>query len=233
VTWWIAPSLVLHTLLIAASGVGLVPRQKDDDRPAHEVIFLAPLLPKTPAPAPDAEAGGGAAALSIGWASIDASAKSVGDAVGAALGPVSRGSASHTLAQAQRDLAAPDSPDPAAPGDDHIFQAVDVDREVAREADAVAPIYPEELRVKGVSGGVMAEFVVDTTGRVADGSLHIIGATHPLFATAVREAAVQMHFRPAVRGGRLVKQQVIQNFQFVIRAAGIDSVPPKPSKPDA
>jgi TonB family protein len=237
VTWWIAPSLAVHALFVAASGVGLVPRAKDDDRPAHEVIFLAPLLPKTPAPAPDADAGGGANALALGWSAIDATAKTVGDAVGAALGPVSRGSGSHTLAQAQRDLAAPDSPDPAAPGDDHIFQAVDVDREVAREADAVAPIYPEELRLKGVSGGVMAEFVVDTTGRVADGSLHIIGATHPLFAAAVREAAIEMHFRPAVRSGRLVKQQVIQNFQFVIRPAAADSEPApppaKPKRPDA
>jgi TonB family protein len=223
---WIAPSLVVHAALIAASGVSLVPHAKGDDRPAHEVIFLAPLLPRND-PAPPAEADDGPGRSSIGWNAAATAAQNAGEAVAAAIGRT-HGSG-HALAQATRDLASAPAPDSTALGDDHIFQAVDVDREVTREADAVAPVYPEELRLQNVQGAVTVEFVVDTTGRIEAGSLHVIGTTHPLFATAVREAAPSMHFRPAVRSGHLVRQQVIQSFQFVLQqpAAPPDSTLPK------
>jgi protein TonB len=216
VTWWIAPSLVLHTMLVVATGVPLVSRDKDDDRPAHEVIFLAPLLPRND-PTPDTKAGDGLPGGVLEWTGVDESVtQGVHDAVGTALGTADgRG---HALVQAVRDLEAPPTTDSTSRiGDDHIFQAVDVDREVERQADAAAPIYPESLRLTNVTGGVTVEFVVDTTGHIEDGSLHIIGATHPLFAASVREAIPSMRFRPAVRSGRLVRQQVIQSFQFVLQ----------------
>src|SRR5438067_3570301 len=137
-TWWIAPSLAVHALFVVASGVSLVPRAKDDNRPAHEVIFLAPMLPKNE-PSPVATSDGSGPKFSPGWATLDATAKSAGEAVGTTVGQ-SNGT-THTLAQAQRDLVEPETPETPAPGDEHVFQAVDVDREVAREADAVAPAY--------------------------------------------------------------------------------------------
>jgi protein TonB len=231
VTWWIAPSFALHTIMVVASGVPLFTREVNDDRPAHEVIFLAPLLPRVD-PTADTKAGDGLPAGVIGWTGIDAAAKGVHDAVGTAIGTADgRG---HALVQAVRDLEAPPVADSARIGDDHIFQAVDVDREVERQADAVAPIYPESLRLTNVQGGVTVEFVVDTTGQIAEGSLHIIGSTHPLFAAAVREAIPGMRFHPAIRGGRAVRQQVIQSFQFVLqppKAAG-DTIPLAPAPGD-
>ena len=225
-TWWIAPSLGLHALLAIASGVSLLPRDTADDRPAHEVIFLAPLLPRNDPPS-DAVRGDGLPGGVLAWHGIDpALQRGVADAVGTSLGAAD--GAGHALARAVRDLEAPPAPDSTTlVGDDHIFQAVDVDREVERQADAVAPLYPEALRVAGVTGGVTVEFVVDTAGRIEDGSLHVIGTTHPLFAAAVREAIPGMHFRPAVRSGRVVRQQVIQSFQFVLQPpkTGKDTLP--------
>ena len=215
ITRWVVPSLVVHALLVGATAVDLAPRAKDDDRPAHEVIFLAPLLPRA-APAQEADAAEGVTGVPLGWHDFDASVRGVGDVAGAVLGRAD--GVAHSLVQTQRDLAAAPSADStASAGDEHIYQAVDVDREVARQADASAPVYPEQLRVTGVSGGVTAQFVVDTVGRVEEGSMHIIGATHPLFAAAVRDAAPGFHFQPAVRSGHVVRQQVIQSFQFVLQ----------------
>ena len=231
VTWWIAPSLVLHTMVVVATGVPLFTRESNDDRPAPEVIFLVPMLPRVD-PTADTKAGDGLPGGVIGWAGVDAAAQGVHDAVGTAIGTADgRGRA---LVQAVRDLEAPPVADSARIGDDHIFQAVDVDREVERQADAVAPIYPESLRLTNVQGGVTVEFVVDTTGHLEDGSLHDIGATHPLFAAAVREAIPGMRFHPAIRSGHTVRQQVIQSFQFVLqppKAAG-DTIP-LPTAPGA
>jgi TonB family protein len=222
---WTAPSLALHALLVVPSLIDRTPQASADDTRMHEVLFLAPLLPKSD-PSPSPSEGDGAGGAPIGWTSIASLAE--GDGTSAATVVGGSNGAGRATAQAQQDLAIPPSPDPASVGDEHIFQAVDVDREVVREADAVAPLYPEQLRTTGVQGGVTVRFVVDTAGRVEEGSLFVIGATHPLFAAAVRDAAPQMHFRPAVRSGRIVRQQVIQSFQFVLTAttAARDSAAP-------
>lgn len=211
---WSAPSLVLHALVVAGIFANRIPRAEDDTRPMHEVLFLAPLLPRSD-PSSESSEGNGAGGVAIGWPSIESA---IGDGVAAAIGAaIGRpDGTAHSTAQAQQDLAVPPSPDPASAGDEHIYQAVDVDREVTRAADAAAPIYPEQLRLTGVTGGVTVRFIVDTLGHVEDGSLFVIGATHPLFAAAVRDAAPEMRFQPAVRSGHVVRQQVIQSFQFVL-----------------
>jgi len=227
---WSAPSLALHALLVAPSLIGAGSGDALDSRPVHEVVFLAPLLPKSdPSPSPsDGEGSGGVA---VGWSNLQAIGDGIGEAVSLAIGG-SNGTRTQS-SHAQQDLAVPPSPDPASVGDEHIFQAVDVDREVVRQADAVAPIYPEQLRVTGVQGGVTVRFVVDTTGRIEQGSLFVVGATHPLFAAAVRDAAPDMIFQPAARSGRLVRQQVIQSFQFVLAAAGTTAAKPDSASPPA
>jgi TonB family protein len=230
---WAAPSLLFHGLLVLPTLVGLAPHEEGDDRPAHEVLFLAPLLPRDK-PAQEAEQAEGLPGLPTGWNALVATAIGDSPTIGVALGRAK--GTGHSLAEEQQSLASPPATDSASLADEHIYQAVDVDREVTREADAVAPLYPEQLRITGVTGAVTVEFVVDTTGRVEDGSLHVVGATHPLFAAAVRDAAPGMHFRPAVRGGHLVRQQVIQSFQFVLQppsAAAADSTPKKPESANA
>ena len=76
------------------------------------------------------------------------------------------------------------------------------------------PDYPHVLRAARVEGEVLAEFVIDTAGRVERRSVRIIGSSHPLFEAAVREVIPQLRFLPAEAGGRKVRQLVRQPFGF-------------------
>lgn len=230
---WLAPSLVVHALLFAATAVDLVKSSRlDDERPVHEVLFLAPLLPRN-APMPDREEAEGPGGAPIGWIAL--TSIDVDPTKGMRIGTAVARTSGVERSAAQQDIVTPPAPDFGEAGDEHIYQAVDVDREVVREPDAAAPAYPEPLRLTGVQGGVTAEFVVDTLGRIEDGSFHVIGATHPLFAAAVRDVSPGMHFRPAVRAGRAVRQQVMQSFQFVLQTTAQSVAGPaaKGARPDS
>lgn len=74
--------------------------------------------------------------------------------------------------------------------------------------------YPPSLRASGTSGRVVAEFVVDTSGRVEPAHFGIVSSTDPLFSAAVRESAPSARFSPARRGGRPVRQLVRLPFDF-------------------
>ena len=80
----------------------------------------------------------------------------------------------------------------------------------------VAPVYPPELQARGVSGQVIAQFVVDETGRVDVATFKVLESTDALFASAVEAALPRMRFEPAVLGGRAVRQLVQQPFVFNI-----------------
>jgi TonB-like protein len=59
--------------------------------------------------------------------------------------------------------------------------------------------------------------VVDTTGWVDTTSIDVVTSDHPQFTQSVREALDHMRFRPALRGGRPVRQRVQQKFRFEIQ----------------
>jgi protein TonB len=80
----------------------------------------------------------------------------------------------------------------------------------------VAPNFPSMLQSQGVSGQVIAQFVVDTTGRVDVSTFKVIESSHDLFSSAVKNALPRMRFQPAEVGGRKVKQLVQQPFVFNI-----------------
>ena len=63
---------------------------------------------------------------------------------------------------------------------------------------------------------MLAQFVVDTSGRVESGSFKVLKSSHELFTQAVRQALPNMKFLPAEVGGRKVKQLVQQPFQFAL-----------------
>ena len=94
-------------------------------------------------------------------------------------------------------------------------------RSVDRQAEALAgtrpPDYPDALRASGVQGAVVAQFVVDTAGRVEPGSIEVTSSTNPLFAQSVRSALIAARFRPAEVRGAPVRQLVQQSFSFVLR----------------
>jgi TonB family protein len=90
-----------------------------------------------------------------------------------------------------------------------LFTADQVD--VAARADsssAVRPAYPDSLYRERVSGQVLVEFVVDTTGLVMPASISGISSTHALFTDAVRRALGNARFHPATIAERKVRQLV-------------------------
>lgn len=92
-----------------------------------------------------------------------------------------------------------------------------VEKPVAPVPGTGAPRYPDILRSASVEGEVLAQFVVDTTGRVEIATFKVIRKSHDLFEAAVRSALPNMRFLPAEVGGRKVKQLVQQPFVFALQ----------------
>ena len=78
------------------------------------------------------------------------------------------------------------------------------------------PQYPVLLRSAGVSGEVLMQYVVDTTGRVERGSDRALRTSHELFTLAIHELLPRFRFRPAELQGRKVRQVVQQEFTFSV-----------------
>lgn len=85
----------------------------------------------------------------------------------------------------------------------------------AQPAFPLSVAYPAALFAEGLPGSVVAEYVVDTLGRVEPGTFGIVSSTHPLFSSAVREAVESAVFIPAKKGALKVRQLVQQPFSFV------------------
>ena len=89
-----------------------------------------------------------------------------------------------------------------------------VEKPVAPIPGTGAPRYPAILRSAEVSGEVLAQFVVDTAGRVEIESFKVIRKSHDLFEASIRSALPAMRFTPAEIGGKKVRQLVQQPFVF-------------------
>ena len=107
------------------------------------------------------------------------------------------------------------SREPALQGEIHTELAVD--QPVEMIAGQRPPRYPLGLERAGIAGDVIAQFVVDTAGRVERSSIVIQQATHDDFARAVRERLLVLRFVPARARGRTVRQLVEQHFHFEVR----------------
>jgi len=99
---------------------------------------------------------------------------------------------------------------------DQPYFEFQVEKPVVPAPGSVSPRYPDMLRQAGVEGEVLAQFVVDTTGRAEPGSLKILKSSHDMFVQSVKNALPNMKFIPAEVGGRKVKQLVQQPFTFSI-----------------
>ena len=108
----------------------------------------------------------------------------------------------------------PFGPTPFVP--DTVFSVLQVDQMVERYESSAAPVYPEELRAKGVEGLVQTTYVVDTAGRVDTTTIRVTQSNDPRFTESVRTALGETRFRPARRAGKTVRQLVEQRFRFKI-----------------
>jgi protein TonB len=101
-----------------------------------------------------------------------------------------------------------------AGGDDHgPYMEFQVEK-VVEKIGGEAPEYPLTLRTSGVEGQVLAQFVVNESGRYEPGSLKILESSNPAFTAAVKDALPRMRFSAAQIGGRKVQQLVQMPFQF-------------------
>jgi TonB family protein len=89
---------------------------------------------------------------------------------------------------------------------------------VEQPAQALAgnphPEYPSLLRSANVTGTVSARFVVDTLGRVEQGSIAFEPGSDVLFESSVRRALLASRYSPAMTSGRRVRMLVRQDFAF-------------------
>ena len=100
---------------------------------------------------------------------------------------------------------------------DQPYFEFQVEKQVSPLPGNPAPRYPDMLRSANVEGEVLAQFVVDTTGRYEAGTFKVLKSSHELFTAAVKSALPNMKFYPAEVGGRKVKQLVQQPFTFSLQ----------------
>jgi protein TonB len=100
--------------------------------------------------------------------------------------------------------------------DNATFRADQVENRVSLVPGGAPPRYPEALRMAGVEGQVVAQFVVDVGGRVEEGTVKLVRSDNPLFDESVRAALARMRFTPAEIAGRKVRQLVEMPFVFAL-----------------
>lgn len=106
---------------------------------------------------------------------------------------------------------------PAPIQTDQPYFEFQVEKPVVPAPGSASPRYPDILKNAGVEGEVLAQFVVDTVGRVEIPTFTVLKKSHDLFVVAVRNSLPGMRFLPAEVGGRKVKQLVQQPFVFSIQ----------------
>src|SRR5918992_1401040 len=99
---------------------------------------------------------------------------------------------------------------------DQAYFEFQVEKQVAPHSGNPGPRYPDMLRSANVEGEVLAQFVVDTTGRADMSTFKVLKSSHDLFTNAVRSTLPNMRFYAAEIGGRKVKQLVQMPFQFAL-----------------
>jgi TonB family protein len=206
-------SIALHVTVLAVAAVAPAGffRLPADEREAR-VMFLLP--PDGPAAA-DRQAemflpgrpGSG----------LDEASPLPGDGQGLSL----EGNVSRSRGRGERSGAKADQPFGPAPFlPQKVYTALQVDQMVERYASSAAPVYPPELEARRTEGQVVAAYVVDTAGRVDTTTIRVLGSDHARFTESVRTALAEARFRPATRGGHIVRQLVQQRFRFKVEQGG-------------
>jgi TonB family protein len=99
------------------------------------------------------------------------------------------------------------------------FSAQSLDRP-PRIEEAVEPFYPYDMRVAGLEGTVVVEFVVAKDGRVHDPV--VVRSNNPWFERPALEAIQQWRYSPGTKDGRPVNTRVQQSVVFNLEGGGRD-----------
>jgi TonB family protein len=76
--------------------------------------------------------------------------------------------------------------------------------------------YPDRLRKNGITGRVIVQLIVDTSGRAEPKSIVIILTADPGFDESAREYIRGARFRPGRIGGKAVRTRVIFPIDYAI-----------------
>jgi len=96
-----------------------------------------------------------------------------------------------------------------------VYTADQVEERAAVDASKHVEVeYPPALFAEHIPGQVIAEFVVDATGRIELDTFGVVSSTNRLFSETVRRAAETMMYTPAKIAGKPVRQLVHQPFTF-------------------
>lgn len=105
--------------------------------------------------------------------------------------------------------------DGARPSGDHTYFEFQVEKPALARDGNPAPRYPSMLESSRVAGEVVAQFVVDTTGKADMATFRILQSNNELFSAALESVIPRWRFLPAEAGGRKVKQIVQVPVRFV------------------
>jgi protein TonB len=105
-----------------------------------------------------------------------------------------------------------------AQNSDQPYFEFQVEKPAMAREDHPNPKYPSMLESSRVEGEVLAQFVVDTTGKVDMSTYKVLSSSNELFASALKSNLPQWRFYPAEAGGRKVKQIVQLPLKFVAPA---------------
>lgn len=211
-------STVVHLALIAlavqATGLTAAPSPKPDI--ADVVIFRDPVPPRPSPPQPSTKP----PSTNTSGPAVPAPptiSLTISDSIPDTL-PDARSMTDlleHLFDKGRGRVAEPPTGTPNVIGDGPLTADV-VEKAVVALPGSATPRYPSMLQSAGIDGSVRAQFVVDTLGRVEQGSFRALESTHDLFTAAVRDALARARFTPAEAGGRKVRQLVEQSFTFNI-----------------
>ena len=76
------------------------------------------------------------------------------------------------------------------------------------------PRYPDALQAAKISGQVVVQFVIDTSGHPEMDTFKVVQSDNDLFVQAVKDVLPQQRFYPAEVGGRHVKELVTTPYVF-------------------
>lgn len=101
------------------------------------------------------------------------------------------------------------------PNNGQAYFEFQVEKPAMPHAGNPRPVYPSSLLRRGVKGEVLAQFVVDTSGRADPATFEVVRPEDKSFVLAVRDVLPRLRFFPAEVAGHKVRQLVQQSFLFV------------------
>jgi len=101
------------------------------------------------------------------------------------------------------------------PGDPELVWLPSAARPAPTLRGGMRLVYPDSLRQKGISGRVVLEFVVDTSGRVEPG-VRVLKTAHPMLVAPAKQM---------LQGARFIPGRVQRRAVRVLLRMGLDVAP--------